>query len=750
MSRAKTMIRSRHNHERMDESSVKSSLDKLDAAIDKIHSRNASQLSFEELYRTAYNLVVERHGEALYRRIEKSLREHLRKQHDKLKQVSDPFLLESLASMWEDHVRSMSMIRDVLMYLDRSWVQMQPDMLPVYDRGSSLFLHEIVQSTDLAKRIVSLHLDHLHRKRKGELVDTKAIRTSYRMLVDLGGRSRKVVEELFETPFLHATEEYYGQMSLEALDNMTAPNYLQFAAKKLEEERKLAEIVFPDLQSKLNKVVQKELITKHSKTILEMRGSGFISMIQENMVDNLGLLFVLFEAAIGSSALLDSAQMLQQFIQSSGESIVQNPFSGDGEESSGVSLSQAAVSVVTSLIQEKDKYDNLVRNSFNNHKSFQKATKEAFEGFMNQNVKCAHFLAIFTDELLSGKVKESNDNIESVLDKVVGLFRFLSDKDVFESYAKQHLAKRLLNQKSISQDFERTMIAKLKNECGHQFTSKMEGMFKDMALSTDASQKFKASGLAMGMDLEFNISVLTSGFWPSTVHYQDESTIRLAPDLVGTRDQFETFYLDSHSGRKLSWNYALGTCDIKVTGYVGGDSYEFTVSPLQTIAMLLFRNGRLQITFKEILEETGIPLEDLKRHMISMSLPRYQLFNKTGKRKEFLDEDVYEFNLEYKSKLKKIKVPLVTINSDLGNKESGTATIPPAVVESRRHMIDATIVRVMKARKKLEHTMLFSEVMKQLRFSPTPQELKQRIESLIEREYLERDATDIRSYVYLA
>ena len=30
------------------------------------------------------------------------------------------------------------------------------------------------------------------------------------------------------------------------------------------------------------------------------------------------------------------------------------------------------------------------------------------------------------------------------------------------------------------------MIAKLKHECGYQFTSKLEGMFKDVELSRDA------------------------------------------------------------------------------------------------------------------------------------------------------------------------------------------------------------------------------------------------------------------------
>lgn len=56
----------------------------------------------------------------------------------------------------------------------------------------------------------------------------------------------------------------------------------------------------------------------------------------------------------------------------------------------------------------------------------------------------------------------SEQEVEVILDKTILLFRFLQDKDVFERYYKQHLAKRLLLNKSVSDDFEKSMISKLK------------------------------------------------------------------------------------------------------------------------------------------------------------------------------------------------------------------------------------------------------------------------------------------------
>lgn len=81
--------------------------------------------------------------------------------------------------------------------------------------------------------------------------------------------------------------------------------------------------------------------------------------------------------------------------------------------------------------------------------------------------------------------------MEIVLDKAMMLFRYLEEKDVFERYYKQHLAKRLLLNKSASDDAEKNMISRLKTECGCQFTCKLEGMFKDISVSNTTNEDFR-------------------------------------------------------------------------------------------------------------------------------------------------------------------------------------------------------------------------------------------------------------------
>jgi cullin 1 len=72
------------------------------------------------------------------------------------------------------------------------------------------------------------------------------------------------------------------------------------------------------------------------------------------------------------------------------------------------------------------------------------------------------------------------------------LFSYLTDKDLFSEIYRNQLAKRLLNQRSASDDAERLMIAKLKLRCGAQFTSKMEGMLNDLAIGNDHQTAFES------------------------------------------------------------------------------------------------------------------------------------------------------------------------------------------------------------------------------------------------------------------
>jgi cullin 1 len=57
------------------------------------------------------------------------------------------------------------------------------------------------------------------------------------------------------------------------------------------------------------------------------------------------------------------------------------------------------------------------------------------------------------------------------------LFKYIEDKDVFQSFYTTRLSKRLIHGVSASDESEASMISKLKEACGFEYTNKLQRMF---------------------------------------------------------------------------------------------------------------------------------------------------------------------------------------------------------------------------------------------------------------------------------
>ena len=148
--------------------------------------------------------------------------------------------------------------------------------------------------------------------------------------------------------------------------------------------------------------------------------------------------------------------------------------------------------MVQELLNLKGRLDTVLEKSFFRNDQLFNTLKESFEQFINlrQN-KPAELIAKFLDGKLRAGNKATDDELETTLDRVLVMFRFIQGKDVFEAFYKKDLAKRLLLGKSSSIDAEKSMLSKLKAECGSGFTNKLEGMFKDIDISRDIMASFR-------------------------------------------------------------------------------------------------------------------------------------------------------------------------------------------------------------------------------------------------------------------
>lgn len=471
----------------MDEKYVESIWTLLKNAIQEIQKKNNSGLSFEELYRNAYTMVLHKHGERLYTGLKEVVTQHLESKvrEDVLKALYNNFL-QTLNQAWNDHQTSMVMIRDILMYMDRVYVQ-QNDVDNVYNLGLIIFRDQVVRYGCIRDHLRETLLDMVMRERKGEVVDRIAIKNACQMLMVLGINSRSVYEEDFERPFLQQSAEFYRLESQKFLAENSASVYIKKVEARINEEAERAKHYLDvSTEPRIVEVVEEELIKKHMKTIVEMENSGVVHMLKNQKTEDLACMYKLFSRV--ADGLKTMADCVSQYLREQGKALVQ-------EEEGGTN----AINFVQNLLDLKDRFDHFLHNSFNNDKIFKQMIASDFEHFLNLNPKSPEYLSLFIDDKLKKGVKGMTEQeIEMVLDKTMVLFRFLQEKDVFERYYKQHLAKRLLLNKSVSDDSEKNMISKLKTECGCQFTSKLEGMFKDMTVSNTIMEEFKDHVLTSG------------------------------------------------------------------------------------------------------------------------------------------------------------------------------------------------------------------------------------------------------------
>jgi cullin 1 len=187
--------------------------------------------------------------------------------------------------------------------------------------------------------------------------------------------------------------------------------------------------------------------------------------------------------------------------------------------------------------------------------------------------------------------------------------------------------------------------------------------------------------------------------------------------------------------RKLTWMFSQRNASVR--GTFGKRSYDFQVSTLQAIALNAL-NGGVSLTFEELSRNLSLEEPILKPLMHSLSCGKYKVITKNPPGNKINTTDSFTANAKLSCNMRKIRIPMASLDSSLNTKR---------VEEDRSIAIEAAIVRIMKARKTLQHQQLLSEVLAQLAFfNPNPRVVKKRIEALIDHKYLERSTDNAHVY----
>jgi len=705
------------------------SVDKLKRAVVAIQTSEAiKDVSLEELYQAVEDLCSHGMAERVYANlkslvelhVQESVKQFLGESMDKL------VFMKRMNECWSSHCRQMIMTRSIFLFLDRTYVLQNQAVMSIWDLGLDTFRRCVLTHQLVQTRTVDGILMLIEQERHGDMVDRSLLKSLLRMLSDL-----QIYKDAFEKKFLLATDKLYAAEGQRLINERDVPEYLGHVEKRLKEENDRL-IHYLDQISKwqLIHTVENQLISEHLSSILT---KGLDALLEENRKDDLKLMYSLLGRV--KSGHQELKGKVCDYVKKRGRVIVVNP--------------EKDKTMVQELLDFKDKLDLIMTECFKSNSNFIVAMKESFETFINvrQN-KPAELIAKFVDtKLRAGNKVASEEELEKLLDKIMVIFRFIHGKDVFEAFYKKDLAKRLLVGKSASVDSEKSMLSKLKAECGAGFTSKLEGMFKDMELSRDINSAFRQhvqnnfpNGDHEYRRIDLTVNVLSMAYWPTYTVME----VTIPENMSRYQEVFTKFYHGKYSGRKLQWQPNLGQAVLKAHFKCG--QKELRVSLFQALVLLQFKSSVSEISFEDLKANTLIEDSELRRTLQSLACGKSRVLQKVPRGRDVEDGDVFVYNADFTNPLFVIKINQVQLKE---TNEEQKAT-EERVFQDRQYQIDAAIVRIMKMRKSLHHTPLITELYNQLKFPVKPPDLKKRIESLIDRDYMERDKDNPQKYNYVA
>ncbi|KAK8139217.1 Cullin family-domain-containing protein [Apiospora sp. TS-2023a] len=735
----------------------------LDAAVQAIFARQQPVQPYARLYRGVEDIC--RYGEAkkLYERLREHCETYLNGTlHEAIRAGAGSSNIEALRSVhkhWVVWNLQSATIRSTFSYLDRSFLLSSKEFPQLNDLAIGLFRRMAFVNSKFGPMVLQGMCELVDLDRRGDQqFDATLLKESISMLnvLNIYGKS-------FEPRFLETSESYFREF---AEDRSTASlkGYILACERLLEAEDHRCNAYNFDSTTKrqLMDKAHEILVENYSEKLLDSGSVG--KLIDDNAVDSMKALYDLLRL---SSIQKSLKEPWEDYIKSTGSSIVND--TSRGEE------------MVVRLLEFRRALDVMIRDAFNQDDDFTYGLREAFGNFINDKKiltswktgtsKVGEMIAKYIDMLLRGGLKtipksllsdnkdraeaersgqastgDEDAELDRQLDQALELFRFIEGKDVFEAFYKQDLARRLLMSRSASADAERSMLTKLKSECGSSFTHNLEQMFKDQELARDEMASYKSWLENTGRDkssVDLTVNILSAAAWPT---YPD-TQLRLPDEAARQIETFEKYYIGKHTGRRLTWKHSLAHCVVKARFNKGPK--ELLVSAYQAVVLELFNQieGKPDevLSFAQVAEATGLNEQDLKRTLQSLACGKARVLTKHPKSRDVAETDTFTVNKGFADPKYRVKINQVQLKE---TKEENQDT-HQRVAADRQFETQAAIVRIMKSRKTMTHANLVAEVINQTksRGAVDTTEIKKNIEKLIEKDYLEREGG---AYTYLA
>eukprot|EP00981_Chlorochromonas_danica_P008980 scaffold2390_cov167-Ochromonas_danica.AAC.4 len=631
----------------------------------------------------------------------------------------------------------------------------------------------------IKENIFSPILHIVKSEREGQLIEEEATQQKLRHIMKQWGKGTVVdiFEKELESAYIKDMLSYYvekGQNWRERQQDasVVAVVHVGWVDKVLQEEQtRCRRYLLPSSEGRILQAIVEEFLSESIVQELLL-----MSSVQGEADNNNNIQLLIF-AVLNKDYFQDTFKekrlqvlsiLFQKRIFEEGKRIVEEYLNNLPTASTLKSDTQTYL-VISSLLKLYTSSCDIVEAHFAKHTLFGKAIHGAFSDLLNHDDlfilsdSAAELLANYCNHLLRSTTSTCQmsvvQDIESELEHTIALVEDLKEKDLFAEVSRHLLASRtLFSSTNKSYELDILFVNKLKVHFGARFTAKMERMINDITVNKEQEyvfQQFYLEKKAMNKDLfEFSAQVLTLGHWPV---FSSLSEASLPANMIAALDIFKGYYNQRlySSRRRLTWIHSLGR--VEMLAVMGSSSYELHLNTLQAAILLLFNSlpSREDLSFSFLQHTLQLPADVIVRLLKSLSLEKCRILIRTSSDQDdseashpISSTDRFRPNQSFTSSTPTLRIPMCS----LGDMTTmSVVNSSPNLEQDRLFAIEAAIVRVMKVRRQLSHQLLVTEVLNHLTlFKPDSRALKQRIEALIERNYLERDADQPQSYLYVA
>ena len=558
------------------------------------------------------------------------------------------------------------------------------------------------------------------------------------------GTEIAIQNDWYENYFLGDTLKFSRDKGKADVQTLSAPEYIVSQLKYLDEEyERQREFINEKFHNKINDINYQNLIGDHMKEIASM-DTGIKKMLETKndvQLTNLYKLFKLYPAS-----LVEITEEFQPYIKSRGNTLYENK-----------ELSKDPKKFIPELISLKKEMDKLVLECFENNNTFQDVKNKAFSLFMKKDVY-AKQLSNYADFCMRNGFKgKSQEEIDHTLNDIIDLFKCLNSKLVFQNESNKKMSERLIKKLSLSTLSERLFITKLKQEAGVTYVSKMQEMMNDLEKNKNETESYKSmphKGAPNGIKLD--ITVISQSAWE--VSKKNMEKIEMPKFLKTCLDDFDAFYIKKHQGQKLLW--CLGLSKVEITYlYLRNKNISVSTLPQLLSLLLLEKHGKLSLV--SIAQHCGCQPSTIITDI--QGLVYNPTFNPQGQpdkglivgtfSKEFKETD--EISLNKNFTCSRMKIQTIPLPQKKSATEQKQAELEEAQIIKRYqdNILQATLTRIMKSRigQETSHVWLVNEAAKQIDlFKAQPQQIKENIEKLIEKNVIKRNDKNRTCYDYIA